>query len=107
MAISASFGAVFVFARKLPAEQRSGPNTFIHKLSRRLKPEYWYWEFVIFVRHLIIAYFAVGVSGVIYKLVFVAVMTVFIVIQWNLAPFSSPSVNAVEFVLLCAVPTVI
>ena len=43
----------------------------------------------------------------IYKLVFIAAMTVFVVIQWNVAPFSSPAANSVEFFLLCAVPTVI
>ena len=43
----------------------------------------------------------------IYKLMFIAAMTVFVVIQWNVAPFSSPAANAVEFVLLCAVSTVI
>ena len=54
-----------------------------------------------------IAYFAVSVSGVIYNLVFVAVMMISIGIQWRWAPFVSDGTNRAEFTLLCAVPIVI
>ena len=105
--IIVSFGSVFIYGRRLTVEQRADRNMFIFKLSKRFKPEYWYWEFVIFVRRLIIALFAVGIPGVVYKLVFLVLMTVFIGIQVYLTPFVSAKVNQAEFVLLCALPTVI
>ena len=105
--IIVSFGSVFIYGRRLTVEQRADRNMFIFKLSKRFKPEYWYWEFVIFVRRMIIALFAVGIPGVVYKLVFLVLMMVFIVIQWKVAPFVSTETNQAEFVLLCALPIVI
>jgi len=102
-----SFGAVFVGGRRLTKEERADPNKFIYKLCKRFRAEYWYWEFVIFVRRIVIAYFAVGVSGIIYKLVFLFLLMVFIWIQWHHRPFLTSEANQAEFLLLCCLPVVI
>ena len=107
MFIAMSFGAVFVCARNLTMEQRADPNRFINKLAKRFKARYWYWEFVIFVRRLIIAYFAVGASEMIEQMVFIMVIMVFIGIQWKMTPFISSETNQAEFILLCGLPIVI
>ena len=107
MFIALSFGAVFLFARKLTEQQRADPNRFINKLSKRFKPRYWYWEYVLFVRRLVIAHFAVGSSEMIEQLVFIVVMMMFIGIQWKLTPFLSTETNQAEYVLLCGLPIVI
>ena len=107
LVIITSFGAIFFFGRKMSAEQRADENTFMYQLSSRFKPEFWYWEYIIFLRRLTVAFFAVGVSGDGYKLIFGLVMMMFIGLQWHLAPFLTPETNRAEFILLCAIPIVI
>ena len=105
--ITGAFGGVFVFGRRLTKEQRADPNHFIHKIARRFKPEYWYWEYVIFVRRLVIACLAVGGYDEKSKLLFLAVIMMFIYIQRRFHPFLSWETNEAEFVLLCCIPIVI
>ena len=97
LAIILMFGAVFLFARKLTTEQRADENRFAFQLCVRFKPEYWYWEYVIFVRRIIIAFCAVGTTETLAKLIFVAIMVVFICIQWRNEPFASKQANQVRF----------
>merc|ERR1712087_911548 len=54
-----------------------------------------------------ISWFAVGVSAVLAKLVFLFIMIAFTVFQWRSDPFASPQTNQMEFILLCALPLVI
>ena len=107
MVIAVLFSAVFLFARKLTEQERADRNRFINKVSKRFQSEYWYWEYVIFVRRLIIAYFAVSATDLYWQLVFIVVMMVFIGIQWKLAPFASAETNQAEYILLCAFPIII
>ena len=96
---------------------------FICKLAQRFRPRYWYWEYVIFVRRIVvcvsmqcrrveivirchgvtllsftkIAYFAVGVSGEVYDLPFSFVLMAFIWVQWHYRPFLTSEANQVMF----------
>ena len=105
--IAVLFGAVFVFARKLTEQERADRNRFINKVSKRFLPQYWYWEYVIFLRRLIIAYFAVSATDLHWQLVFIVVVSIFVAIQWKLAPFVSAATNQAEYILLCALPIII
>ena len=105
--ITLSFGAVFVFGGRLAKNQLYDPNTLIFKLCERYKPEYWYWEYVIFVRRIFIAYFAVNGGGVVYKSVFLSLVLLLIILQWKLSPFVSKEANVMEGVLLSGVQIVI
>lgn len=70
-----AFGGVFVHSRKMTDEERADPNTFMFKLCHRFKPEYWYWEYVIFIRRILTALFAVGlVNWRLTKLAFMFMM---------------------------------
>jgi len=102
-----AFGTVFVLSRRLSDEQRANPNSFIFQLTCRFKPAFWYWEFVIFIRRTLIAFFAVALSGVISKMIFLGVMIGFIWVQYKVDPFVVPEANQMEFVLLCCIPFVI
>ena len=97
LALIMSFGAVFFFGRKLTVNERADRNRFIFKVCERFQPEYWYWEYVIFWRRIMIAFFAVGVTNLIYKLVFLFSLMVFIWIQWNTRPFLTSEANQVLF----------
>ena len=105
--IAMSFGAVFVFGARMANDHRYDPNTFIFKLCQRYKPEYWYWEYVIFVRRIVIAYFAMSAGGVVSKSVFQSFMVVFLTIHWRLFPFVSSEANLAEGILLCGLMIVI
>ena len=100
------FGALFVFGRSLTGKQRYDRNAFIYQLTKRFKPEHWYWEYVLFLRRIIIALFAVGIPGEFYKFVFLIVQLVFIWIQWKFNPYLSAEANTAEFTLLICLPIV-
>lgn len=102
------FGAVFVYGFTLTENQRADPNTFIFKLCDQFKPELWFWEYVIFIRRIVIALFAVGLPNeATFQLIFMALILICIYIQWRVAPFVSTTTNHVELILLCALPLVI
>ncbi len=89
----------YVLARNLSAEERANPLHFIFQLSSRFKAEYWYWEYVLFVRRICIAWFAVGTSSSLAKLAFVFVMIFFIIIQWKKEPYTEPQVGSRHFMI--------
>ena len=97
MAIIIAFGGVFVYGRRMTAEQRADPNQIMYPLSCRFRPRYWYWEYIIFLRRIVIAFFAVGSPAASAKLIFLFVMASFIVLQWRFDPFSSRETNQVCF----------
>ena len=101
MAIMIVFGGVFVWGWRMTAEDRADPNKFMYQLASRFKPEYWYWEYVIFVRRILVSWFAVGVSAVLAKLIFLFIMIGFTVIQWRTDPFSNPESNQVCYAVAC------
>jgi len=105
--IVVSFGAVFVCSRNMTPCERANPNKFMYQLSSRFKSEYWYWEYVIFVRRIIIACMAVSISAVISKMFFMCIMILFAVLQWQVEPFANHEGNHTEFILLCTLPLVI
>jgi len=110
-AIILLFGSVFFYAKtfdkKAKADWARDPNKFMHQLCQRFHPEYWYWEYVIFIRRVMISFFAVGVSAVLAKLGFMFVIAMFTWIQWRYQPFVSKEANHVEFTLLCSLPIMI
>ena len=89
------FGGVFLYGRRMTMEQRADPNKFLYQLSSRFKPKYWYWEYVIFVRRIVIAFFAVSSAAVSAKLIFLFAMATFIILQWRFDPFASRETNQV------------
>ena len=97
LALVLSFGGVFVFGRTLTVEQRSDPESMMYLLTKRFSPRYWYWEYVIFTRRIIVALFAVGITWSLSKLAFVMIIMMFIGIQWRLNPFVSNETNQVMF----------
>jgi len=107
LSIVLAFGAVFVYARRLTEDQRADPNRFAFQLCVRFKPRYWYWEYVIFVRRILTAFFAVGTSELLAKLAFLTVIMLFATIQWRVDPFAHSQGNRVEFILLVSTPIVI
>lgn len=88
------FAVPYVLAWKFTDEERYDKTHFIYQVSNRFKPQYWYWEYIIFLRRIVIAFFAVVTSTVQSKLLFMFVMVCFIVIQWGTDPFAAHQVES-------------
>ena len=104
--IIVSFSALILWILRMSKEERLSLNGngilngFIPKLIDRFQPGYWYWEFVLFLRRLITAYFAVGLQWEI-QWVLLILMMFLILIQVYCKPFDSPQSNTLEIVCLC------
>ena len=74
-----------------------------HPLNRfvgRYKPQYYYWEYVIFIRRILIALFAVSVQDISGKFAFLAILTLFVYLQHIYNPFVIHQCNKLEYTLL-------
>ena len=98
------FGALFIFGRTLKEKQRYDPNSIMYQLTKRFKAEYWYWEYIIFLRRVVIALFVVLMSDDFWRWIFVIVLTAFVALQVCVRPFASPESNRAEFMLLACLP---
>ena len=58
MLIIASFSVVFIRIRFILIEDRQDSTKAIHALVKKYKPQYYYWEYVTFIRRIIIALFS-------------------------------------------------
>ena len=58
------------------------------------------------MRRTLIAFFAVALTTIVGKMLFLAVIIGFICIQWKVDPFVVEQANQLEFVLLCCLPFV-
>ena len=63
----------------------------------KYKPNYFYWEYIIFVRRICIAMFSVSVSNNNYKIIFILIMFAFLFAQNRCEPFI---IDAVGIILL-------
>ena len=106
-----------------PEQANESPNSWVCKLrepyksnwnsNSRSKLKYWLgemvpnWECVIYVRRILIAYFAVSASGDANKTMFLCFVVLCTAVHWRVFPFKSDLVNYTEGILLCALNIVI
>ena len=93
------FAVPFGFAWKMTTDERYDKASFIYQVSARFKPQFWYWEYILFARRITISFFAVCTSSVQSKLLFLFIMVCFIVVQWKLEPFRAYQVEFCSFFL--------
>ena len=98
--IVASFSFIFIKLRKMTIVDRQNPGNGLSSLMTKFKPQYYYWEFVLFMRRIIIAFFAASAFDNNYKLVFIIILSVFLYLQHEYQPFITYQGNKMEFILL-------
>ena len=94
------FVAVFTKLREVGANKRQDPSYYFHIITSRYKPQYYYWELIIFIRRIIIALFAVSEPNIGSKFIFIAMMIFFLYLQYSCNPFIIHQGNKMEFILL-------
>ena len=95
-----TFGLIFVRLRFMTDSDRQSKTLHLHSIISRYKPQFYYWEGVIFIRRIIIAVFAVSVSDIISKFIFMAIIMIFIQLQNVYNPFLVHAGNRMEQILL-------
>eukprot|EP01083_Nonionella_stella_P008944 25907_1 len=95
-----SFCVLFYKIWRMSAHQRQSPAHATFIITSRYKQQYYLWEFVLFIRRILIALFAAFAHEIMIKLMFLFVMTCFTAAQHFYAPFLIHEANNMESVLL-------
>ena len=64
----------FIKLRKTNIIQRQNKDYILNQFISKYKPQFYYWEFIIFIRRIIIAMFAISVDDINAKFIFIAIM---------------------------------
>eukprot|EP01084_Bolivina_argentea_P063187 115416_1 len=94
------FSLVFIRLRKMKIEERQNPKFAAINLINRYKPQYYGWEYLLFVRRVLIALFSVSVHDISWKFIFIGLMIYFAYIQHKFNPFVVKEANDLEIILL-------
>ena len=87
--------------------QRPDKDQLFTSFCSRYKPQYYYWEFMIFIRRISIAMFSVSVTDDDYQIVFLIIIAIFLYIQSQCEPFIIESGNKIEIILLSCIIIVV
>ena len=98
--IVVSFSFIFIKLKRMTMADRQNPSNGLSSLITKFKPQYYYWEYVLFIRRVIIAFFAASAFDNNYKLVFIMILLVFLYIQYQCESFIVHEGNKMEFILL-------
>eukprot|EP01083_Nonionella_stella_P075505 205307_1 len=98
--ISLLFSFTFLKISRMNAAERQKPNAF-SDIVDKYKPQFYFWEFVLYTRRIVIAMFSVSVTGIVSKLMFIAILFVFVYVQQEYEPFITHEGNKMEIILLC------
>eukprot|EP01083_Nonionella_stella_P205246 747600_1 len=94
------FSVVFIKLRAMDCEEREDKENTLNQFVNKYKTQYYYWEYVLFLRRTCIAVFAVSVKNIANYLIFLSIIGFFTFIQHKCAPFVIESCNTMEFILL-------
>ena len=98
--IIGGFIAVFTKLREQDPNKRQDPKYVLNVITSRYKPQYYYWELIIFYRRIIIALFAVSEPDIIVKCIFIVIIIFFSFLQYVHNPFINHQANKMEFILI-------
>ena len=85
--------------------QRQHDQNILRPLTLAYKPQYYYWEFIILIRRILIAFLAIsfGSNNIYPKFVLIIILCIFLRIQSIYQPFIIQEVNNVESNLLMCI----
>eukprot|EP01084_Bolivina_argentea_P049841 91670_1 len=100
LTIIGSMSVIFIKLKQMNYEERNKEDNFLNKFVSKYKPEYYYWEYLLFIRRMSISMFTISVNSDMAQIIFIAVMLVFISLQKNCEPFAFADANSMEYFLL-------
>eukprot|EP01083_Nonionella_stella_P072417 195303_1 len=103
MLIVISSSAIVIKLAIMNASHRQNVRHTLSRFIYRYEPQYYYWEFVIFIRRILIALFSVSEQDATITFIFFAFLLLFIWLQHECNPFIVNEANKMEFILLVCV----
>ena len=95
------FSMIFIKLKKMTVIERQKRDYILSAFVTKYKPNYYYWEYIIFIRRICIAMFSVSVTdGNNYERIFILIMFLFLFAQYRCEPFIIDAGNVMEFILL-------
>ena len=82
--------------RYLSSSERQNKNNILSVFTSRYKPQYFYWEFIIFIRRICIAMFSVTSINDNWTVAFIIIMFIFLFFQYQCQPFIINAANKME-----------
>eukprot|EP01083_Nonionella_stella_P062972 163702_1 len=101
ISIITGFAVLFVKLKRMTLRQRQNRMHALFVFTSRYKQEFYWWEFVIFLRRVIIAWYHALVEDMTLRLAFVSIIIFCMYLQHTYNPFVIEEANQVEFILLC------
>ena len=95
-----AFSFIFIKLRLSSSEQRQSHTNPLMLFTVIYKEEYYYWEYVIFIRRICIAFYSVSVENDSFALIFITVLVVFLSLHIQCQPFVIDGANRLETILL-------
>lgn len=75
----------------------------LHKFVTKYKPKCFYWEYILFIRRIGIAFFAVTTNTNVSAMLFVVFVPIFLLIHAGYQLYKPQSGNEIEVLLLCLI----
>ena len=93
------FSMIFIKLKKMGEIERQKDS--LSSLVANYKPQYFYWEYIVFLRRICIAMFTASTTdNNNYKMVFILIMFIFLFYQNRYQPFIINTINMMESILL-------
>ena len=94
------FLSIFIILWRMTPSYRQEETHSLSSFVSKYKPQYFYWEFVIFIRRICIAMFSASVTNDNLQVLFLIVMAIFLYLQTQCEPFIIQTANTMEWILL-------
>ena len=105
--LSFIFSIIFMKLKRMNDTQRGNKNNILNSFVCKYKPQFYYWEYIIFIRRIFIALFSVSVSDGMLTFIFVIILLLFLLVHIEYEPFLIHGANKLEGILLCCLISVV
>ena len=107
ISILLSFGIMFIELRKQTKEHREDPDYSLNALCKYYRPQCYYWEFVILLRRITIALYAIFWTSSWFPIVLISFLLFYLYALYKFEPFKTKEANGAEFILMSCIIVVI
>ena len=101
------FSVVFIALKKMNQIQRENKKNILNSFVSKYKPQFYFWEYIIFIRRIFIALFSVTVYDGVFSFLIFVIIVIFLWIHMQCQPFIIHYANQLEGILLFCLEFVI